>query len=100
MKKLVLLLLLSVVGIGVAAENAHAIFGGIAWRRHYRKHRRGLLSCVEKQEKVVGPPSLQAVRDEVDLEILWQKWDWNGPLPPFSIECDDSRLEESDEYLF
>ena len=94
MKKLVLFLLLSV----AVADSGYAfIFGGGAWRRHYRRHRSGRLTCVDK---AVGPPSLQAVRDEVDLEILWQKWDWNGPVPPFSIERDDSLLEESDEYLF
>ena len=63
MKKLVLFLLLSV----VAVESGYAfIFGGGAWRRHYRRHRRGLLSQVEKQ---VGPPSLQPVRDAVDEQI-------------------------------
>jgi len=63
MKKLVLFLLLSV----VAAESGYAfIFGGGAWRRHYRRHRRSALYSVEK---VVGPPSLQAVRDAVDEEI-------------------------------
>ena len=63
MKKLVLFLLLSV----VAVESGYAfIFGGGAWRRHYRRHRRGLLSSVEKQ---VGPPSLQAVRDVIDEQI-------------------------------
>ena len=64
MKKLVLFLLLSV----VAVESGYAfIFGGGAWRRHYRKHRRGLLSCVEEQ--AVGPPELQAVRDAVDAQL-------------------------------
>ena len=64
MKKLVLFLLLSV----VAVESGYAfIFGGGAWRRHYRRHRRGLLSCVEKQ--AVGPPELQAVRDAVDNHL-------------------------------
>ena len=63
MKKLVLFLLLSV----VAVESGYAfIFGGGAWRRHYRRHRLGLLSSVDKQ---VGPQSLQAVRDAVDEEI-------------------------------
>ena len=32
MKKMVLLVLLSVMGVGVAADSAHAIFGGRAWR--------------------------------------------------------------------
>tara|TARA_B100000700_G_C14391932_1_gene555189 strand:+ start:270 stop:494 length:225 start_codon:yes stop_codon:yes gene_type:complete len=64
MKKLVLFLLLSV----VAVESGYAfIFGGGAWRRHYRRHRRGLLSCVEKQ--AVGPPELQDLRDAVDREL-------------------------------
>ena len=64
MKKLVLFLLLSV----AVADSGYAfIFGGGAWRRHYRKHRRGLLSCVEKQ--AVGPPELQAVRDAVDAQL-------------------------------
>tara|TARA_Y100000004_G_C8666371_1_gene307398 strand:- start:45 stop:311 length:267 start_codon:yes stop_codon:yes gene_type:complete len=64
MKKLVLFLLLSV----VAVESGYAfIFGGGAWRRHYRRHRRGLLSCVEKQ--AVGPVALQAVRDAVDEQL-------------------------------
>tara|TARA_Y100000401_G_scaffold41136_1_gene31273 strand:- start:155 stop:421 length:267 start_codon:yes stop_codon:yes gene_type:complete len=63
MKKLVLFLLLSV----VAVESGYAfIFGGGAWRRHYRRHRTGRLTCVDK---AVGPPSLQAVRDAVDEEI-------------------------------
>ena len=63
MKKLVLFLLLSV----VAVESGYAfIFGGGAWRRHYRRHRRGLLSQVENQ---VGPSSLQSVRDVIDEQI-------------------------------
>jgi hypothetical protein len=63
MKKLVLFLLLSV----VAVESGYAfIFGGGAWRRHYRRHRTGRLTCVDK---AVGPPSLQAVRDAVDEEL-------------------------------
>ena len=63
MKKLVLFLLISV----VAVESGYAfIFGGGAWRRHYRRHRRGLLSQVENQ---VGPPALQAVRDAVDEQL-------------------------------
>jgi hypothetical protein len=63
MKKLVLFLLISV----VAVESGYAfIFGGGAWRRHYRRHRRGALYSAEK---VVGPTSLQAVRDAVDEEI-------------------------------
>ncbi len=32
MKKMVLLVLLSVMSVGVAADSAHAIFGGRAWR--------------------------------------------------------------------
>ena len=63
MKKLVLFLLISV----VAVESGYAfIFGGGAWRRHYRRHRRGALYSVEK---AVGPPSLQAVRDAVDAQL-------------------------------
>ena len=63
MKKLGLFLLLSV----IVVESGYAfIFGGGAWRRHYRRHRRGLLSCVDKQ---VGPPELQRLRDAVDREL-------------------------------
>ena len=63
MKKLVLFLLLSV----VAVESGYAfIFGGGAWRRHYRRHRRGLLSQVDNQ---VAPVALQTVKDAVDEEI-------------------------------
>lgn len=63
MKKLVLFLLLSV----VAVESGYAfIFGGGAWRRHYRRHRRGLLSQVENQ---VGPSSLQSVRNVIDERL-------------------------------
>ena len=67
MKKLVLFLLLSV----VAVESGYAfIFGGAAWRWHYRRHRRGALYSAEK---VVGPPSLQLVRDAVDEQLsLWE----------------------------
>ena len=60
---LFLLLSVAIVDSGYAF-----IFGGGAWRRHYRKHRRGLLSCVEKQ--AVGPPELQKVRDAVDEHLL------------------------------
>ena len=63
MKKLVLFLLLS---IAVADSGYAFIFGGGAWRRHYRRHRRGLLSQVECQ---VGPPVLQGVRDAVDEQL-------------------------------
>ena len=63
MKKLVLFLLISV----VAVESGYAfIFGGGAWRWHYRRHRRGALYSAEK---VVGPPSLQPVRDAVDEQL-------------------------------
>ncbi len=63
MKKLVLFLLLSV----AVADSGYAfIFGGGAWRRHYRRHRRGLLSQVEKQ---VGPPALQDLRNAVDEQL-------------------------------
>ena len=63
MKKLVLFLLISV----VAVESGYAfIFGGGAWRRHYRRHRRGLLSQVENQ---VGPSSLQSVRNVIDERL-------------------------------
>ena len=63
MKKLVLFLLLSV----AVADSGYAfIFGGGAWRRHYRRHRRGLLSQVENQ---VGPPILQDVREAVDEQL-------------------------------
>ena len=68
MKKLVLFLLLSV----AVADSGYAfIFGGGAWRRHYRKHRRGAVSCVESkvESEAVGPPSLQDVRDAVDEEL-------------------------------
>ena len=69
MKKLVLLVLLSVMGVGVAAENAHAIFGGIAWRAHYRRNGagffRGRTTAIERK----GPYSLQYVRDAVDSEL-------------------------------
>jgi len=63
MKKLVLFLLISVVTV----DSGYAfIFGGAAWRRHYRRHRRGALYSAEK---VVGPPSLQSVRDAVDAQL-------------------------------
>ena len=63
MKKLVLFLLLSV----VAVESGYAfIFGGGAWRRHYRRHGRGRVAQVESQ---VGPAVLQAVRDTVDEQL-------------------------------
>ena len=81
MKKLVLFVLLSVVTV----ESGYAfIFGGGAWRRHYRKHRRGLLTCVEKQ--AVGPPELQVLRDVVDDHLIVEElydypldedgWNW------------------------
>jgi len=42
MKKLVLLVLLSVMSVGVAADSAHAIFGGRAWRATARQEGFGL----------------------------------------------------------
>ena len=42
MKKMVLLVLLSVMSVGVAADNAHAIFGGRAWRVTARQEGYGL----------------------------------------------------------
>ena len=70
MKKLVLFLLISV----VAVESGYAfIFGGGAWRRHYRRHRTGRLTCVDK---AVGPTSLQSVRDAVDNRFAHDpEWD-------------------------
>jgi len=70
MKKMVLLVLLSVMSVGVAAENAHAIFGGIAWRAHYRRNGAGFFRgrrSVSVERK--GPYSLQYVRDAVDSEL-------------------------------
>ena len=79
MKKLVLFLLLSV----AVVDSGYAfIFGGGAWRRHYRRHRSGRLTCVDK---AVEPSLLQDVRDSVDLHLEVQKnsdqWDmlfWDG----------------------
>ena len=46
MKKLVLFLLLSV----AVADSGYAfIFGGGAWRRHYRRHRRGAIVLVQRR---------------------------------------------------
>ena len=42
MKKMVLLVLLSVMSVGVAADSAHAIFGGRAWRATARQEGFGL----------------------------------------------------------
>ena len=42
MKKMVLLVLLSVMSVGVAADNAHAIFGGRAWRATARQEGYGV----------------------------------------------------------
>ena len=73
MKKLVLLVLLSAMSVGVAAENAHAIFGGIAWRAHYRRNGagffRGRTTAIERK----GPVELQYVRESVDAQLS----DWN-----------------------
>jgi hypothetical protein len=70
MKKLVLLVLLSVMGVGVAAENAHAIFGGIAWRAHYRRNGAGFFRgrrSVSVERK--GPIELQYARAAVDAQL-------------------------------
>jgi len=70
MRKMVLLVLLSAMSVGVAAENAHAIFGGIAWRAHYRRNGAGFFrgrrsAAIERN----GPDSLRYVRDAVDSQL-------------------------------
>ena len=44
MKKWILLVLISAMSIGVAADSAHAIFGGMAWRVNARRNGAGFFS--------------------------------------------------------
>ena len=44
MKKWILLVLISAVSVGVAADSAHAIFGGMAWRVNARRNGAGFFS--------------------------------------------------------
>ena len=80
MKKWVLLGLMSVMGVGVAADSAHAIFGVRAWRVTARQEGYGVFglrlnksgrffrrsASVERKQ---GPYQLQYVRNAVDSQI-------------------------------
>ena len=95
MKKMVLLVLLSVMSVGVAADNAHAIFGGRAWRVTARQEGFGLFglrrsktgrffrksAAVEIQK---GPYQLQYVREAVDGHIKdWKFLTLEDPFKEF-----------------
>ena len=91
MKKWILLALISAMSIGVAADNAHAIFGGRAWRVTARQEGFGFFGLRLNKSgrafrtkahsgwrkeasaspvKQVGPSQLQVVRDAVDDNFL------------------------------
>ena len=81
MKKLVLLVLLSVMSVGVMAENAHAIFGGMAWRGNYRSSGFGIFSgrrgnvikavpAIKKQSKALNSTELKSKVVEKTIRTL------------------------------
>ena len=77
MKKLVLLVLLSVMSVGMVAESSHAfIFGGGAWRRHYRRSGAGFFRGRSVSVEKRGPYELEYVRVAVDSQI--KRWKFLG----------------------
>ena len=84
MRKMVLLVLLSVMSVGVAADNAHAIFGGRAWRVTARQEGFGLFGLrLNKSGRFFrrsasieqkAPAKLQYVREAVDGQIKGWKF--------------------------
>ena len=74
MKKLVLLVLLSVMSVGMVAESSHAFIFGGAWRRHYRKHGAGFFKGRSASVEKRGPYELEHVRVAVDSEIKCLKF--------------------------
>ena len=100
MKKLVLLVLLSVISVGVAADSAHAIFGGMAWRGHYRRSGYGVFGLrMNKSGRLFrksasverkGPAELQRVRVAVDGQIKdWKLLGLQSPSWRLAEDEDD-----------
>ena len=58
MKKMVLLVLLSVMSVGVAADSAHAIFGGMAFRITARQDGYGVFGMRTKKVKRYYNPTV------------------------------------------
>ena len=94
MRKMVLLVLLSVMSIGVAADSAHAIFGGRAWRVTARQEGFGFFGLrLNKSGRFFrrsasieqkGPAKLQYVRDAVDGQIKdWEFLTMEDKEDPF-----------------
>ena len=91
MRKMVLLVLLSVMSVGVAADSAHAIFGGRAWRATARQEGYGLFglrksktgrffrksAAVEVQDGPFANQSVLHVREIVDGQI--EDWEFLTP---------------------
>ena len=97
MKKLVLLVLLSVMGVGVAADSAHAIFGGMAWRVNARRNGAGFFSgrrgriikaapAIRKQTESINPAApkvasgVPLVMAEIESIVAGEIKEWDIPV--------------------
>ena len=93
MKKMVLLVLLSVMSVGVEADSAHAIFGGRAWRVNYRRNGAGFFRVRRSvYVKPVGPASLQEVRDAFDIYGVKPSENFQKKIRFFNSYLEEAKL--------
>ena len=82
MKKMVLLVLLSVMSVGVAADNAHAIFGGRAWRATARQEGYGVFGLrLNKSGRFFRRSA--AVEDKNSVKFLYVRNDEEDPFKDY-----------------
>ena len=98
MRKMVLLVLLSVMSVGVAADSAHAIFGGMAWRVNARRNGAGFFSgrrgriikaapAIRKQTESINPAAptrvasgVPLVMSEIESIVSGEIKEWDIPV--------------------
>ena len=97
MRKMVLLVLLSVMSVGVAADSAHAIFGGMAWRVNARRNGAGFFSgrrgriikaapAIRKKTESINPAAprvasgVPLVMSEIESIVSGEIKEWDIPV--------------------
>ena len=109
MKKWILLVLISVMSIGVAADSAHAIFGGMAWRVNARRNGAGFFSgrrgriikaapAIRKQTESINPAAPKVasgvpfVMSEVESIVSGEIKEWDIPVTILSSSIFPDRI--------
>ena len=97
MKKWILVVLISAMSIGVAADSAHAIFGGMAWRVNARRNGSGFFSgrrgriikaapAIRKQTESINPAApkvasgVPLVMAEIESIVAGEIKEWDIPV--------------------